>query len=233
MSGLGLVIPGVGPGTGPVVPATLFSPGLSGYTHRWSAARLTGADGDAVTTLADYGSNPQAVNRSSGTSSILKKDLAFNYLRLNATQFSTGTDTPGTNPFTLALLARSALLSASFLQTAGFGMKRAGTGVEQISSQGAGGSGSLNGTDTATGGWGLWVATFVPGGSSSLRASSTVEVTGSLTPGVLLTQVLGSLTAGNVDIASAIIWDNIAATTPQRAAIYAAFQAAFPTAALG
>ena len=65
MPGLGIVIPRLGPGEGPVVPVELHSYGLSGATHRYAGSRLVGVMGNIVNAWDDAIGDHHAVRETS------------------------------------------------------------------------------------------------------------------------------------------------------------------------
>lgn len=53
MTGIGFILPGSGPGVGPILPEPLHVLPVAGYTHRWVAERQEGNVGDTINTVVD------------------------------------------------------------------------------------------------------------------------------------------------------------------------------------
>lgn len=144
---LGIKIPGNGPGTGPIIPAALFSLGVNDYTHRYSGVRLSGAVGSVPTIWEDASASPAPILNATAGFQIAEASGA-RFLKKVAGQAgstSGGGLAPYNLPGTVALIAYCDDLAGgtrNMVNGLGFQLGRAGNGVWQASGPGGYGSAS-------------------------------------------------------------------------------------------
>lgn len=233
MPGIGIVIPGSGPGTGPIVPAALPSLGVSGYRHRYSGSRL-GADATAVASWPDSGSAPSPLSVPGGTGSIVvnRTSAAFPFARFNA--LSIANTAPDARPGTVMALVANTVASKTVLIALGLSIGKAGNSAMQAAA--AGGNNAF--WSPAAGGIGSgWVfvmlATNADGSVSTVNVNG-VESTksaGEIVPGAATALTLNSSLSASLDVAEVAAWPT-SLIQSDRAAVYAAVKAAYPTAGL-
>lgn len=221
MTGIGIILPGTGPGTGPIVPTALPSPGVSGYSHRLSGQRLVGSDGAAISGWIDSGSSPLVTSViGSGTALINRTSQAFPYAALtgNAVVVKSTSDA-GVGTVCAVLAHPTSGTVAQFLTGLGYQVKLAS------SLQAIGGatysSGLLPGT-----GWAFVLLAADGAGAVTMRVNGS-EASGTAAVGTQPLQVGVSNTSTVNNVAEFIKWDRVLNST-ERAAVYAALKAAYP-----
>lgn len=228
MTGLGIVIPTTGPGVGPIIPPPLPSPGVAGYTHRYAGARLTGADGAAITSWADSGASPTALAGGSGSgTAVVNRTEAYPFARLTGKQLAS--TVAETLPGTFVAVVRKAVVSQAHLYVGGVQFTRAGNGNHQMSGFGTGASGFITSTNPSAD-WTVLIGTIQSGAVSQTFRSGTSEVSGTVTPGTPAATLLGSSVSGQVvDVLDVILYSGLVMTPTQRLAVYNAMKAAYPS----
>ena len=77
---IGTKIPGSGPGTGPMLPAALYSLGVNDYAHRWASERIALPVGATMTEWPDASANPVPLAGSNPALQVAS-DAGFKYLK--------------------------------------------------------------------------------------------------------------------------------------------------------
>lgn len=155
---IGIKIPGVGPGTGPIIPTALpsFGTSLDDYTHRFSGARLTGAIGDVISVWEDSSTSPAPILSASAGLVVAETSGARFAKKVAGTSVSTtgGPSTPYTSSGTLIVItyldpANAVGGTRDFIKGMGFSVGRASNSNWQAS--GPGGYALSSAADS--GGW--------------------------------------------------------------------------------
>lgn len=238
--GIGIIIDGSGPGTGPILPFPLHNNGVTGATHRFAASRTGVAVGGSVTSISDLiGNKVLTQNSTIGTDTLLQETGGDQYLsrtfsatvsgRKLATATANNTDIAA--PFTVAALVRQTGSGPNFIRVNGYRLQRSGNGQWGLAASTGTGTGLVN--LAATDNWSL-VFGLCDGANSRLAVGATVSANaGTITQadpaisGILEVFHDGTATEGTVQqIAEVNIWPGLLDAT-QRAAHYTAMKAAY------
>lgn len=219
---LGIIIPGTGPGTGPIIPRALYSLGVDDYAHRWDAARIAGALGSLVTSWPDSVASPIPLANAAATVFTLAEESGARYVHkaTGATGALTAAGgVPTTGPYTVVALVRVDpgnlnAASRNFLSFNGMNLYRAANGVFGLT--GPGGSATAG---SSTGAWAFVAfgvdahgATFDDGGfvvqTNASRATALANASQVITP-TTSGSIAASVSVANIDADynTLIVWN--------------------------
>lgn len=242
MSGVGILIPGYGPGTGPIIPSPLHPVGVDGYSRRYVAERLT--DGNFPDTgwpnLGTFGSELSILNSSVG--SVSKTTDGPQYVTIdNGTSGAMmigDANVISATTRTFAMVYRlSARLGTDFLMfLPGVRVVCTGSGGTTIRLEaiGTGAAGQINISSHSTGTWHLLIG-VVDATSPVLQLNGTTSATvtngpwslGSASSNTRL-QVTGNASSDQkLDVAELIVWDHALGST-EREVVRSALKAHYP-----
>jgi len=237
--GVSIMIPGTGPGTGPVLPAPLFDPGVSGFVHRYAAERLDTGTFSLWEDLA-----PGQIDITPGSSSVgaltVADDTGIRYVRVDNSASGTAqiegqAGIAATTAATIAMMVRKPATTGTdwFAFGAGVRFQRPSNGAFRMEGYGTGGQGQINaGSSFTLNAWHLLIGvinTATPAAVSDGITSTSVTTppfTQGSTYRSLAFMSVGGGTDVSIDIAHAIVWDRVLDTT-ERATVRTAFKAKF------
>lgn len=225
------------PGVGPIIPQPLFNPGVSGFTHRYAAERLSVG---AFTAWPDAVGNLPMVPGSSNVGALtVQEESGLKSVRVDNSTSGTAlitTEAPPTlTSFTVAMMVRKMATTGTdlFAYVGGARFLRPTNAAFRLEAPSPG-QGQLNtGAVFTLNAWHLLFA-VVDGTApaAAVDGTTTTAVTSPpFTPSPSSFRPLGFTAVGNasdtsVDIAEAIIWPSVLDST-QRAAVRAAFKARY------
>ena len=242
MSGVGILIPGNGPGTGPVIPSPLHSVGVEGYSRRYVAERL--ADGSfpdaGWQNLGTAGASFSILSGAVG--SVSKTTSGLQYVTIdNGTSgammigdASVAAATTRTFAMVYRLSSRVATDFLMFLPGVRIVCTGSGGVTIRMEAIGTGAAGQINISSHSIGTWHLLIG-VIDMASPVLQLNGTTSTTITSGPWSLGTassftrlQVAGNATADQkLDVAELIVWDQALGST-DRDAVRAALKAHYP-----
>lgn len=231
--GLGILIPGTGPGTGPTV---LPSVGVTGYSHRFCGYALSGADGAALTSSnwGDIGGSAASYTvtvGSGGSATINRPAASFPYVRFINDAYLRSSDSPSVGSAAIVFRNATGLANTALSQVMQLAMLTAAGGVLQLKA-----TGSFTTALSPGNGWNLALFSSDGSGNVAVRLNGQ-EVTnaGAPTPiagaanakfGVGVNVSGGTGTNGTQDFTEWVTWDR-ALTATERATVYTNLKSAY------